>query len=113
MPRTVRLRPGHGSKAPAINRIMHPSALIRYRWPKIWQRERVEGMVLVGQNFRVVRRGSLATDTFIMHHEDFPNRELYATKRMVHITEEFPEEDLFDLEIPYLHSYISSAVVPT
>ena len=45
----------------------------------------------------VVRRGSPETDAFIMRNEDFPNKELYATKRMVHITEEGPEEDLFYL----------------
>ena len=72
----------------------------------------LEGMVLVGQDFRVVRRGSPETDTFIMRHEDFPNKELYATKRMVHITEEDPEGDLLDLERPYLDFPIVSAVVP-
>ena len=54
-------------------------------------------MVLVGQDFGVVRRGSPATDAFIMRHEDFPNKELYATNSMVHIIEEIPEEELFDL----------------
>ena len=75
---------------------MHPSALIRKNWPNIYHRERVEVLVLVGHNFWVVRRGGPATYAFIMRHEDFPNKELYATKRMVHITEEGHEEDLFD-----------------
>ena len=92
---------------------MHPSDLIRYKWPKTWKRERVEGLVLVGKYFWVVRRGSLATNASIMRHKYFLNKELYATKRMVHITEEIPKEDLFDLEIPSLDSYIASAVVPT
>ena len=47
-----------------------------------------------------------------MRHEDLPNKELYATKRMVHIIEEVPKEDLFDLDIPFLDSSIDSAVVP-
>ena len=68
--------------------------------------------MIVGQDFRVVRRGSPVTDTFIMRHEYFPNKELYATKRMVNITEKFPEEDLFDLERPSLDSSIDSPVVP-
>ena len=74
--------------------MMQPSALIRDKWPNTWNKERVGGMVLVGQDFRVVRRVSPATDTFIMGHEYLPNKELYATKRMVHITEEGPEEDI-------------------
>ena len=71
----------------------------------------MEGLVLLGQDFWLVRRGSPATDTFIMRHEDFPNKELYATKRMVHITEEGHEEDLFDLWRLSLDYYIASAVV--
>ena len=98
MPQNVRLRPGHGTKSSVIARMLHPSALVREKCPKKWQRERVESLVLVGQYFRVVRRGSPATNTFIMRNEDLPNEEVYATKRMVHITEEGPEEDLFDLE---------------
>ena len=69
-------------------------------------------LVLVGQDFRVVMRGSLETDAFIMCHEDIPNKELYATKRRVHITEECPKEDLLDLDKPSLDFYIASAVVP-
>ena len=61
--------------------------------------------------FWVVRRGGPAADAFIMRHGDFPNKELYATKRMVHITEEDPEGDLLDLERPYLDYIIASSVV--
>ena len=87
MPQTVRLRPGHGAKASAIARMLPPFSLIRDKWKNICQREGVEGMVLVGKYLRVVRRGGPATNTFIMRHEDFPNKELYATNRMVHTTE--------------------------
>ena len=57
----------------------------------------MEGLVLVEQDFRVARRGVTATNAFIMCHKYFPNKELYATKRMVHITEEGRTEELFDL----------------
>ena len=82
------------------------------KWPNTRQRDRVEGLVLVGGKIRVVRRGIPATNTFIMSHEYLPNKELYATKRMVHITQEGPEEDLFGLEIPYLESSKDSAMIP-
>ena len=91
---------------------MQPPALIREKWPTTCQRERVEELVLLGQDFWLVRRGSPATDAFIMRHEDFPNKELYATKRMVHITEEGPEEELLDLERPSFDSSIDSALLP-
>ena len=35
------------------------------------------------------------TDVFIMTHPEFPKKELYATQRMVQITEEGPEEEIF------------------
>ena len=69
-------------------------------------------LVVVAQYFRVVRRGSPATNAFITRHKYFPNKELYATKRMFHFTEEGPEEDFLDLEIPSLDSSIASSVVP-
>ena len=69
-------------------------------------------MVLVGQDFRVGRRGSPETNSFIMCHEYLQNKELYATKRMVHITEEGPEDDFFDLERPSIEYSIASAVLP-
>ena len=68
--------------------------------------------MVVGQDFRVVRRGSPATDAFIIRREDLPNRELYANKRMVKIKEEAPKEDLFDLERPSVESSICSSVIP-
>ena len=57
----------------------------------------MEGMVLVGKYFQVARRGSPATNIFIMRNKDIPNKELYDTNKLVNITEEGPEEDLFDL----------------
>ena len=71
--------------------MLHPSALIRDKWKNTWNRDRMEGLVLVWKGFWVVRRGSPATNVFTMRHEDLPNKELYATKRMVHITEEGPK----------------------
>ena len=54
--------------------------------------------MLIWKYFRVMRRGSLATGAFIMRNGDYPNKELYDTKRMVHTTEEGPKEDLFYLD---------------
>ena len=56
--------------------------------------------MVVERIVRMERRGIPAIDAFIMRHEDFPHKEIYVTKRMVHITEEGPEKHLFDLEIP-------------
>ena len=68
----------------------------------------MKGLVVVGQHFWVVRRGSPATGAFIMRHEYFSNKELYATKMMLHITEEVTEEDVLYLEQPSPNSSIAS-----
>ena len=74
-----------GKKPKQFDHMLHPYSLIREKWTKTWQMERVEGMVLVGKYFRLARRESPVTNAFIMRHEDLPNKEIYATKRMVHI----------------------------
>ena len=74
--------------------MLHTFSLIRDKWPNTWHRERVEGLVVVGKYFRVVMRGSPATDALSMCHEYLPKKELYSTKRMVHIIEEGPKEEL-------------------
>ena len=70
--------------------MLYPYVLIREKWNNTWKREMVEGLVLVGKDFRVARRGSPLPNEFIMNHEDLPNKELYTTKMMVNITEEGP-----------------------
>ena len=57
-------------------------------------------------------RGGSATNLFIIRYEEFTKKEPYATKRIVHITEESPKEDLFYLGIHFIDSYIASEVVP-
>ena len=112
MPQTVWLQPDHGAKASVIACMLQPYTRIRNKCPYTCNRDRAEGMVLVGQDFRVARRGIPATDTLIMRHEDSPQKELYYTKRMVHNTEEGPGDKLFYLERTSLDSSIVSAVLP-
>ena len=73
----------------------------------------MEGVVLEGKYFCVVWRGSPATGAFIMRHEYFPNKRFYATKMMIHIIEEGPEEDFLYLEENFLELLHSFSSVPT
>ena len=69
--------------------------------------------MLEGKYFCVVWRGSPATGAFIMRHEYFPNKRFYATKMMIHIIEEGPEEDFLYLEENFLELLHSFSSVPT
>ena len=71
------------------------------KWTNTPHVESVEGMVLVGQDFRVVRKGSPATDAFIMPHEEDG---AYYTR--------IPQIGPLNLKIPSHDSSIASAVVP-
>ena len=51
--------------------------------------------MVVRQEYCVMRQEISEIDAFIMMHPDLPNKELYATKRMVQITEEGLEEENF------------------
>ena len=83
--------------------MLHTSALISDKWPNTWKRERLEVVVPAGIFF-----GWLGGES----SNRFPNKELCSTKIMVHIVEEGPKEDLFDLDRPSIESYIDSSVVP-
>ena len=65
------------------------------------------------EQFWVLRKGSPATYKFTMNHENSSKMELYATKRMVHITEEGPKEYLLYLYRSPLDYYIASSVIPS
>ena len=68
--------------------MLHPSILIRDNWTKTWRKERSKGMVLVRNEHRVARRGSMATDAYIIINPYFPNKELCAMQMMVRLIEE-------------------------
>ena len=87
MPHVARLCHGSGEKVSAISSIVHLSSLISYKCTNACNKVRLEGLVLVRHDNRVVRRVRTATYTFIMTHPDPPNKEIYATQRLVQIVE--------------------------
>ena len=95
MPLIAQLHPGYGSKASVTSRMIFPSDLVRGKFPNKFQKERLEGIVLVLHENRDVRRGSPSINVFVVTHPDLPNKYLYATQRIFRIIEEVPEEDLF------------------
>ena len=85
MPHVARLRTSAGDKAYLISFMLYPFSLIREKWTNTWQKYREEVLVLVYHENHVVRRLSPATNTFIMTHPEFSNKEIYSTQRMVQI----------------------------
>ena len=46
---------------------------------------------------KVVRRGADAILVFVFTHFDFPDKQLYASKRYIHVTQEGEEDSFFVL----------------
>ena len=93
MPSVAHLYLGNVAKVLSIVHMFHPYALIREKWPNTRQMERVEGLVLVQHEYCILRWVSPANDEFIMKDPDFPNKDIYDTLRMFHITEDGPQID--------------------
>ena len=50
------------------------------------------GLIFVGQEMKVIRRGTEPVEVFNFRHEYMPNEVLYSSKICVHVTVEGPPE---------------------
>ena len=92
-------RAGVGATALCIARFIHPSTLIREKYPNTHQKERMKNLFITSRQVRSIRRGSKATEAYLLHHNDFKNVNFYAASRNMAITEEGPSESLFEAPI--------------
>ena len=56
------------------------------------------GLILIGQEIKVIRRGMESVEFFTFRHEDMQNKVLYASKRYVHAAVGKPPESCFSIE---------------
>jgi hypothetical protein len=93
-----RLRVGVGGVGSCISRFIHPSKPIRDKYVNRPKGHKLENLTVIAEGLKTVRRGGGPTNVFIFSHGDFPDVEFYAARRYLHITEEGPEDGLFDQE---------------
>ena len=86
------LHHGVGAKCHVLTRFLHPSKLVRDKYPNIDKGHRTT-VVLVGIETKLVNRKDQQCYTF--RSEDFPNAVLHAVKRYVVVVEEGPTESFF------------------
>ena len=86
---------GVGAKASCFARFVHPSAAIRQFFPTNQKSNKLDNLLITGEDIKVVRRRSPPTPCFLFRHDSFPDQELYANKRNVVITEEGHPEHFF------------------
>jgi hypothetical protein len=80
---------GVGAKASCFARFVHPSAAIRQFFPTNQKSNKLDNLLITGEDIKVVRRRSPPTPYFLFRQE------LYANKRNVVITEEGHPEHFF------------------
>ena len=96
MARTKRL--GVGAKISCLSKLLHPSALIRQKYVNPERGHRLENLIVVRLEQKLIsRKQQLAV---VMTHHGFPDVELHAVKRYCKVTQEGREDLFFDAPVP-------------
>ena len=80
-----------------MSKSVHPSKPIHDKYPNRPKNHKLWGVVFVGVDAKVMRRGANAILVFVFTHSDFPDQKLYTAKLYIHVTEEGEENSLFVL----------------
>ena len=75
----------------------HPSKPILNNYPNSPKNHKLEGVVLVEEDVKVMRRGSDAIPVFVFTHANFPDKKIYAAKPYIHVTQEGTDDRLIFL----------------
>ena len=94
MPRSLRI--GKEAKVSILINYLHPSRLVRDKYPNPLPGQRLEGCTVVGQGSRRISGGH--QEAYVVRHPDFGDNDLYATKRWFKVIEEGPDEFIFGAE---------------
>ena len=95
-----------------MSKFVHPSRSIHHKHPNRSKNHKLEGVILLEVNTKVVRRGDNAILVFVFTHFDFPDEQFYAAKRYIHVTQEGEEDSLFVLAEAVIPSVSAGAIGP-
>ena len=111
-PKSPKLCAGVSAVASVMSKFVHPSKSIRHKYPNRPKNHKLQGVILVEVDAKVVRRGSNAILVFVLTHFDFPDKKFYAAKRYIHLTQEGEEDSLFLLEEAVIPTVSAGAIGP-
>jgi len=98
---TKKMTMGKGAVVSVLSSRLHPSLLIRDRWPNPQKNHRVENLVIIRQEVKKVNRRDAMT--LVMTHEDFKvdgeYTELHAIKRFCIIKSEGDPDFFFTIAL--------------
>ena len=93
-----RLCHGVNAQGEWILQFIHPSKPVMDTYPNIPKGHKVLGLILIGQEMKVIRRGTELVRGFMFWHKNIPNKVLYAAKVHFHVTVEGTPEYFFPIE---------------
>ena len=111
-PKSPKLRSSVVDVASAMSKCVHPSKLIRHKYPNWPKNHKLEGDIFVEVDAKVVRREADAILVFVFTHFDFTNEQFYADKRYIHVTQEGEEDSLFFLAESIIPTFSAGAILP-
>ena len=111
-PKSPKLHADVGAVASVMSKFVHPRKPIRDKYPNWPKNHKLQGVVLVEVDAKVVQRGANAMLVFVFTHFDLPNKKLYAAKTYIHVTQEGEEDSLFVLAEAVIPDVSAGAIGP-
>ena len=102
-PKSPKIHAGVGAVASVMSKLVHANRSILHKYPNRPKNYKLEGVILVEVDTKVVRRGANAILVFVFTHFDFTDEKFYAAKRYIHVAQEGEEDSL---------SVITEAFIP-
>ena len=106
------LRAGVGAVTSVMSKLVHPSRSIHHKYPNRPKNHKLQVVILVEVEVKVVRRGADAVLVFVFTHFDFPDEKFYVAKRYIHVTQDGEEDSLFVLEETGIPAVSAGAISP-
>ena len=75
LPKSPKLCAGVGAVASVMSKFVHPSRSIRHEYPNQPKKHKLEGVILMEVDAKVLRRGADAILVFVFAHFDFPDEQ--------------------------------------
>ena len=86
-PKSPKLLAGVGAVSSVMSKFVHPSRSILRKYPNRPKNHKLQGVLLVEVDAKVVRRGANAILVFVFIHFGFTDKQFYAAKRYIHVTQ--------------------------
>ena len=96
-PKLAKLCAGVGAVMSVMSKFVHPGKPICDKHPNRPKNHKLQGVVLVEVDAKVVRQGANEILVFVFTHFDFTDQQFYVANRYIHVIKEGEEDSIFFL----------------